>query len=61
MRNKFSHGTTKKRIGERSTGKRSLKVDRKDVRIVGLLVAGYDNKQISAELQIPLSTVQRRT
>lgn len=61
LRNKFSHGTTKKRIGERSTEKRSLKVDQKDVRIVGLLVAGYDNKQISAELQIPLSTVQRRT
>jgi DNA-binding Lrp family transcriptional regulator len=25
------------------------------------LVAGYDNKKISTELQIPLSTVQRRT
>ena len=65
MRNKPSHGTTKKGSGMNEQGntkeKRSLKVDQKEAKIVGLLVAGYDNKQISSELQIPLSTIQRRT
>ena len=37
------------------------KVNQKDIKIVGLLVAQYNNKQISSELQIPLSTIQRRT
>jgi DNA-binding Lrp family transcriptional regulator len=37
------------------------KVDKRDISIVGLLISGYDNKQISSELQIPLSTIQRRT
>jgi DNA-binding Lrp family transcriptional regulator len=37
------------------------KLDKKDTSIVGLLLSGYDNKQISSKLQVPLSTVQRRT
>jgi DNA-binding NarL/FixJ family response regulator len=37
------------------------KIDQKDIKIIGLLIAGYDNQTISSELQIPLSTVQRRT
>ena len=37
------------------------KIDKIDVRIIGLLVTRCDNKQIANELGIPLSTVQRRT
>jgi hypothetical protein len=36
-------------------------LDKTDFRIVSLLVIGYDNKQISSTLKIPLSTIQRRT
>ena len=36
-------------------------VDEKDIRIIGSLISGYNNQQISEELQIPLSTIQRRT
>jgi DNA-binding Lrp family transcriptional regulator len=36
-------------------------VDEKDIRIISSLISGYDNQQISKELQIPLSTIQRRT
>ena len=65
MTNKPSHGATNKRSRVNEQGnikeKRSLKVDQKEAKIVGLLVAGYDNKRISSELQIPLSTIQRRT
>ena len=41
--------------------KRFSNVDGTDIKIIGLLTAGYDNRQISSELQIPLSTIQRRT
>ena len=65
MRDKPSHGATKKesRMNEQENTKekRSFKVDQKEAKIVGLLVSGYDNKRISSELQIPLSTIQRRT
>jgi hypothetical protein len=44
LRNKPSHGTTKKGSGMNEQGntkeKRSLKVDQKEAKIVGLLVAG---------------------
>ena len=36
-------------------------LDKTDFRIVSLLVLGYDNKNISSTLKIPLSTIQRRT
>jgi DNA-binding Lrp family transcriptional regulator len=39
----------------------SKKIDELDRRIIGLLVLGYRNKQITAELKKPLSTIQRRT
>lgn len=52
----------RRRIHEQpNTERRFPKIDQKDMRMVGLMIAGYDNKKISAELQIPLSTVQRRT
>ena len=38
-----------------------FKVNEKDIRIVGSLISGSSNKQISTELRIPLSTIQRRT
>jgi DNA-binding Lrp family transcriptional regulator len=39
----------------------SFKVDEKDIKIISSLISGYDSQQISSELQIPLSTIQRRT
>jgi hypothetical protein len=38
-----------------------FKFDEVDLKIVTLLVHGYDNKKISSILKIPLSTIQRRT
>src|SRR6266511_236379 len=38
-----------------------IPLDNADFRIISLMIAGNDNKQISEELDIPLSTVQRRT
>jgi DNA-binding Lrp family transcriptional regulator len=38
-----------------------IPLDNVDFRIITLLAAGRNNKQISAELKSPLSTVQRRT
>jgi DNA-binding Lrp family transcriptional regulator len=35
--------------------------DEKDLRIISSLISGSNNQQVSSELQIPLSTVQRRT
>ena len=66
MTNKPSHGATEKssRVNEQGNIKEKeggLKIDQKEARILGLLVAGHDNKRISSELQIPLSTIQRRT
>jgi DNA-binding Lrp family transcriptional regulator len=37
-----------------------LKIDKLDVQIIELLIAGRDSKYISAKRKIPLSTVQRR-
>ena len=36
-------------------------LDKLDLKIISLLVAQRDNKQISAELGVPLSTIERRT
>ena len=36
-------------------------LDKIDYKIISLLIPGFENKQISRELGIPLSTVQRRT
>ena len=41
--------------------KRSGILDRIDYDIISLLILGLENKDISKELRIPLSTVQRRT
>jgi DNA-binding Lrp family transcriptional regulator len=37
-----------------------IRLDDVDFKIISLLVTAHDNKQISQELKIPLSTVQRR-
>jgi len=37
-----------------------LRVDDKDIKIISSLISGYNNQQTSSELQIPLSTIQRR-
>jgi DNA-binding Lrp family transcriptional regulator len=39
----------------------SVRLDELDLKMISLLVSGYDNKQISKQLKVPLSTVQRRT
>ena len=36
-------------------------LDKIDYKIISLLIPGFENKEISRELGIPLSTVQRRT
>jgi DNA-binding Lrp family transcriptional regulator len=43
------------------TNKDSIRLDELDMRIIALLVAGKDNKQIADEVEVPLSTIQRRT
>jgi DNA-binding Lrp family transcriptional regulator len=48
------------RVGEKNKAK-FPKIDSTDIRILGLLTLGSNNKQISDELKIPLSTTQRRT
>jgi DNA-binding Lrp family transcriptional regulator len=42
-------------------GRNSAKVDDLDLKIIALLVSGEDNKEIADKLEIPLSTIQRRT
>ena len=39
----------------------SLYIDDLDLKILGLLATGNDNKMISAKVMVPLSTIQRRT
>ena len=41
--------------------RKSLRVDSLDTKIIELLTFDYNNKQISDKLNIPLSTIQRRT
>lgn len=38
-----------------------ISLDNTDFRIIALLCSGRDNRQISIQLKIPLSTIQRRT
>jgi DNA-binding Lrp family transcriptional regulator len=38
----------------------SVRLDEVDLKIIALLVSGKDNKQIASQLEVPLSTVQRR-
>lgn len=38
----------------------SFKTDEIDIKILGLLLIGKNNKEISTEIGIPLSTIQRR-
>jgi len=40
---------------------RPLQPDKLDSQIIDLLINGKDNKSISAKMNIPLSTIQRRT
>lgn len=41
--------------------RKSMRVDNLDTKIIEFLTFGYNNKQISDKLDIPLSTIQRRT
>ena len=40
---------------------RVARIDDLDLRIIALLVSGRDNREIADKLEIPLSTIQRRT
>jgi DNA-binding Lrp family transcriptional regulator len=44
-----------------ATVKDSVKVDDLDLKIIALLVSGQENKEIAQKLDVPLSTIQRRT
>jgi DNA-binding Lrp family transcriptional regulator len=52
---------SRRNINDKTKKIESFKVDEKDIKIISCLISGYDNQQISSELQIPSSTVQRRT
>ena len=38
-----------------------IRIDSMDMKVIELLTFGFNNKQISSQLHIPLSTIQRRT
>ena len=44
-----------------SSNTNSVRIDNIDMRLIELLTFGFNNKQISERLKIPLSTTQRRT
>ena len=46
---------------DENSSRKLSNLDKQDIRIISLLVAGLDNKRISKELGTPLSTIQRRT
>ncbi|HEY7078362.1 MAG TPA: Lrp/AsnC family transcriptional regulator [Nitrososphaeraceae archaeon] len=50
-------------IGDQDTDNKtnSLSIDDLDLELLNLLARGNDNKQISAIVNVPLSTIQRRT
>lgn len=52
---------TKTIVAHDSQSGSAVRLDELDLKIIGLLVSGLDNKQISKQLKVPLSTVQRRT
>ena len=39
----------------------SIRIDNMDMKVIELLTFGFNNKQISNKLKVPLSTIQRRT
>ena len=48
-------------LEEKKKGTSFTTLDKTDYRIISLLIPGLENKAISKELGIPLSTIQRRT
>ena len=52
---------TKTILARDLNNKSMVRIDELDLKIISLLVIGRDNKHISKELKVPLSTVQRRT
>jgi DNA-binding Lrp family transcriptional regulator len=48
-------------ISKKGDQSHEISLDDLDFRIISLLVTGSDNKHISDELKVPLSTIQRRT
>jgi DNA-binding Lrp family transcriptional regulator len=53
---KYSMG----KVNDKTEEVELLRVDDKDIKIISSLISGYNNQQTSSELQIPLSTIQRR-
>jgi Lrp/AsnC family transcriptional regulator for asnA, asnC and gidA len=45
----------------RDTSTNGIRIDNIDIKIIELLTFGHSNKQISDKLEVPLSTIQRRT
>lgn len=57
----LENGILRSRRGDNKKKEAKLsKMDKKDIRIIGALISGLDNRRISTEFGIPLSTVQRR-
>ena len=48
-------------ISNKEIQSHEISLDDLDFRIISLLVTGSDNKHISGQLKVPLSTIQRRT
>ena len=57
----LDYGRLRMKEDDKKKKVRFSKMDKKDIRIIGPLISGFDNRHISSELDIPLSTVQRRT
>jgi len=57
-----NHGKSSgRKEGKKTRGTGFPYIDQKDVQIIGSLISGYNNQQISSKYHIPLSTIQRRT
>jgi DNA-binding Lrp family transcriptional regulator len=46
---------------DHDTSTNGIRIDNIDIKIIELLTFGHSNKQISDKLEVPLSTIQRRT
>jgi len=46
---------------KRSQKQKRVLLDELDMKLISLLIQGYDNKQIAKNVKSPLSTIQRRT
>jgi DNA-binding Lrp family transcriptional regulator len=46
---------------EQKVHKKNNTLDKLDLKIISLLIAQRNNKQISAELGVPITTIRRRT